>query len=204
MKPFTSITAPALIIEEDSVDTDVIYPARFLLIMQRDGLGKYFCFDRRHDGDGNPLPNPIDDAKEAGAGILIAGRDFGCGSSREQAVWTIADFGISCVIAESLGEIFRANCVRNGVLPIVLTPENLDRVRAMAAAGPIGVELAERRITGTDGDAFAFEIPEGARERLLNGWDETGLIQNRWSNAIDAFEANQRQNQPWLYEELVL
>lgn len=202
MKPFTRIAAPVLVLDEDSIDTDVIFPARYLLLMQREGLGQYFCADRRQDATGNPVTNPIDAAQLNGAGILIAGRDFGCGSSREQAVWSIADFGITCVIAPGFGEIFSANCLRNGVLTITLPEADVRTLAAHAVSGLLTVDLAQGRITSEDGLSIVFSVPLGTRERLLNGWDETGLIQERWSEAIEQFEAGQRAIQPWLYEEL--
>lgn len=200
MKAFTRIESPVLVLPEDNIDTDVLFPARYLLLMQREGLGQYFCADRRHDNSGKPVSNPIDDARMAGAGIIIAGRDFGCGSSREQAVWSLADFGVSCVIAPSFGEIFSANCLRNGVLAITLPDE---QVRMLAHAGSriLTVDLVKGQIKSEDDLCIPFSVPSGTRERLLNGWDETGLIQNRWSKAIEDFEASQRAIQPWLYGE---
>ncbi len=203
MKPFERLTSPVLHLPENRIDTDIIYPARFLLIMQREGLGDYFCRDRRVDPEGNAIPNPIDEAKTRGAGILIAGREFGCGSSREQAVWTIADFGITCVVAESFGEIFQANCLRNGVLPIVLDPETIATLLDFAQTGELSVDLVARTITAGN-MVIDFAISDNARERLLNGWDETGMIQNRWGPAIESFEEGQRAAQPWLYEPLAL
>ena len=201
MKPFDTLTSPLLVLRENRIDTDIIYPARFLLLMQREGLGDYFCRDRRIDPDGNAIPNPIDEAKARGAGILVAGREFGCGSSREQAVWTIADFGITCVIAESFGEIFQANCLRNGVLPIVFDAATIDRLLAACGEGEMHVDLVSRTIRAGD-ETVAFEISDNARERLLKGWDETGMIQSRWGKDITRFEATQKASQPWLYEPL--
>ncbi|MCJ1961083.1 3-isopropylmalate dehydratase small subunit [Novosphingobium mangrovi (ex Hu et al. 2023)] len=203
MKPFESLTSPVLLLRENRIDTDIIYPARFLLIMQREGLGQYFCADRRVDPEGNAIANPIDEAKERGAGILIAGREFGCGSSREQAVWTIKDFGITCVIAESFGEIFQANCLRNGVLPIVFDPATVEELAAFGQDGELSVDLVARTITAGE-KVIDFEISDNARERLLKGWDETGMIQSRWGDAISTFEDGQRAAQPWLYEPLAI
>ncbi|GAM05439.1 3-isopropylmalate dehydratase small subunit [Novosphingobium sp. MBES04] len=203
MKPFESLTSPVLLLRENRIDTDIIYPARFLLIMQREGLGQHFCADRRVDFEGNAIANPIDEAKERGAGILIAGREFGCGSSREQAVWTIKDFGITCVIAESFGEIFQANCLRNGVLPIVLDPATVEELAAFGKEGELSVDLVARTITAGE-KVLDFEISDNARERLLKGWDETGMIQSRWGTAISTFEEGQRAAQPWLYEPLAI
>lgn len=202
MKPFTCLTANVLLLDEDNIDTDVIFPARYLLLMQREGLGQYFCADRRHDPAGNLLPNPVEAARAAGAGIIIAGLGFGCGSSREQAVWSIADFGVTCVIARSFGEIFSANCLRNGVLAITLPDETVRILSMHARSGPLTVDLIQGLITYGGGLVQPFSVPQATRERLLNGWDETGLIQKRWSGAIEEFEASQREAQPWLYEDL--
>lgn len=203
MKPFERLTSPVLVMRENRIDTDIIYPARFLLIMQREGLGDYFCRDRRVDAEGKAVANPIDEARARSAGILIAGREFGCGSSREQAVWTIADFGITCVIAESFGEIFQANCLRNGVLPIVLDAETIEKLVAFSATGELSVDLVERTITAGN-TVLDFPISDNARERLLKGWDETGMIQSRWGRSIEQFETAQREAQPWLYEPLAI
>ena len=117
MTPFTILRSPVLPVLEDRVDTDVIFPARFLLLMQRGEMGRYFFADQRFASDGTVIAeHPVNDPRYAGAKILVTGADFGCGSSREQAVWAMTSFGIRCVIAESLGEIFAANCLRNGVL----------------------------------------------------------------------------------------
>ena len=199
MSGFETLTSPVLHLDEDRIDTDVIFPARFLLLMQREGLGDYFCRDRRVDAQERPLPNPIDEAAAVGVRILLAGEDFGCGSSREQAVWALRSFGIRCVMAPSFGEIFQANCLRNGVLALKLTPAEVETVAAMVAQGPLTVSLEEQTIAGAGGETLAFAIAPAARERLLNDWDETAVIENRWGAAIDRFEADQRLAQPWLY-----
>jgi len=198
MKPFVSLEAPALHLVEDRIDTDVLFPARFLLIMEKDGLGRYLCYDRRFDAADRPVPNPIDPALDAGAGIWLAGRDFGCGSSREQAVWALTGAGFSCVVAESFGEIFAANCLRNGMLAICLDRDAIDQLRHAAQDGMLRVDLPSQRI-GQGELSIAFEIDPAAKERLLNGWDEIDTILTRAATDIDAFETAQRSSQPWLY-----
>ncbi|TZG29223.1 3-isopropylmalate dehydratase small subunit [Sphingomonas montanisoli] len=198
MKPFTTLEAPALALIEDRIDTDVLFPARFLLIMEKDGLGRYLCYDRRFDAQDQPVDNPVDPALAAGAGIVLAGREFGCGSSREQAVWALAGAGITCVVAESFGEIFAANCLRNGVLAIRLGREAIGQLADAAAQGALSVDLPTQRV-GRGDISIAFDIDAPAKERLLNGWDEIDTIMARATTDIDGFEAAQRRAQPWLY-----
>ena len=198
MKAFTTLEAPALALIEDRIDTDVLFPARFLLIMEKDGLGRYLCYDRRFDAQDQPVANPVDPALDAGVGILLAGREFGCGSSREQAVWALAGAGITCVVAESFGEIFAANCLRNGVLAIRLDRDAIDELTDAAQAGPLNVDLPNQRI-GRGNVSISFYIDPPAKERLLNGWDEIDTILARAATDIDHFETAQRSNQPWLY-----
>jgi len=194
--PFVKLEASALVMAEDRIDTDILFPARFLLLMEREGLGQYLCYDRRVDGAGVRLPNPFDDAPTA-IGVLIAGAEFGCGSSREQAVWALADFGIRCIFAESFGEIFAANCVRNGVLAVSLPREKLALLAEMSAAGPLAIDLPAQRVGG--GNGVAFHVEPATKERLLNGWDEIDVILGRATGEIGDFEATQRSQQPWLY-----
>lgn len=198
MTPFRSVTAPALWLPEDRVDTDILFPARFLLIMEKRGLGQYLCYDRRFATDGSALPNPFDAPGERPQ-ILLAGKDFGSGSSREQAVWALADYGIRCVVAESLGEIFAANCLRNGVLAITLPYAALVALAALAEAGALTVDLPAQRI-GRDATWISFDVPASTKERLLDGLDEVEHILRTASADLTVFEARQRAVQPWLYE----
>ncbi len=186
MEPFTCITGKAASLDEDNVDTDVIYPARFLTITAREGLGAYAFADR-----GIRLND---------APILVAGANFGCGSSREQAVWALLGCGIRCIIAPGFGEIFAGNCLRNGVLPVVLDDDAVAGLHRAAQAGDtFTVDLHLCTIQAGDMPALAFAIPEPQRQALLNGWDETAAILARDGDAIAAFEARQRQAQPWLW-----
>lgn len=196
---FEPVTSPVLTLIEDRIDTDVLFPARFLLLMEKKGLGRYLFNDRRVDGEDRPIPNPVDDAARQGARILLSGREFGCGSSREQAVWALADFGIRCVIAESFGEIFAANCVRNAVLAIRLGREDIRHLAALAEHGPLTVDLDAMKV-GRDEDWLTFDVAPATRERLLNGWDEIDMILARAGDNIARFEERQREIQPWLYE----
>jgi 3-isopropylmalate/(R)-2-methylmalate dehydratase small subunit len=186
MEPFTRVTGPAFSLDEDNIDTDVIYPARFLTITAREGLGAYAFADRKLDLDGAP--------------VLVAGANFGCGSSREQAVWALLGAGVRCVIAPGFGEIFAGNCLRNGVLPVVLDRETVDGLHRSAQAGePFTVDLHGCTVQAGEAAPVGFAIPEPQRQSLLNGWDETAAILARDGEAIEAFEARQRQTQPWLW-----
>ncbi len=203
MEPFTCITGVAAAMPEDNIDTDIIFPARFLLLTQREGLGVHAFHDRRFLADGSEVADfvinraPFRDAK-----LIVAGANFGSGSSREQAVWALHGFGIRVVIAPSLGEIFAGNCLRNGMLALTFEPDICARLMNAAQAGlAFHVDL-DRQIVQVDGmDPISFGIPPERREALLNGWDETEQILNRFGGEIDTFEAAQRVSQPWLYME---
>lgn len=188
MEPFRHLTGLAASLREDNIDTDVIYPARFLTITARDGLGAYAFHDREFRTHGAP--------------VLVAGANFGCGSSREQAVWALLGAGVRCVIAPSFGEIFAGNCIRNGVLPVTLAADQIEQFHAAAAAGAgFTVDLEASTVRAGDALTASFAIPEPQRQALLNGWDETAAILASDGAAIAEFELRQRQIQPWLYPE---
>ena len=197
MIPFTRLTSRAVPLPEANVDTDIILPARFLLRTEKRGLGRFAFFDRRRSGG-----FAGDDPRFAGAQILVAGGNFGCGSSREHAPWALADLGYRCIVAPSFGEIFRANCLRNGMLPVVLADAQWQRVLAAAQQfDTIAVDLIERRIELRGGPAIAFVSPDGEREALLGGLDEIDGIIARHADSISAYETRQRQTQPWLWTQ---
>jgi 3-isopropylmalate/(R)-2-methylmalate dehydratase small subunit len=201
MQPFVRLEGVAAPLPEDNIDTDVIYPARFLLITARDGLGRYAFHDRRHDGDGQVTGDFILDRRPwQGAPILVTGSNFGCGSSREQAVWALLGAGIRCVIATGFGEIFESNCVRNGILPVTLDKASIAPLMRLAEAGQsLTVDLEQQCIGHADLGERAFFLREERRQPLLHGWDDTDLILHQWGEAIDRFEAAQQRVQPWLY-----
>jgi 3-isopropylmalate/(R)-2-methylmalate dehydratase small subunit len=201
MTPFTRLEGVAAPLLEENVDTDIIFPARFLLITAREGLGRYAFHDRRFHADGNEQPDFIlNRAPFRDARILIADANFGSGSSREQAVWALTGFGFRCVIAPSFGEIFLGNCYRNGLLAIVLQRGVVADLAARAAAGwQFSVDLEAQRIVIGD-HATPFAIPPEQRLALLNGWDDTATILNTREADLAAFEAQQRLVQPWLWE----
>ena len=203
MTGFTSIESPAAYMPEQNVDTDAIYPARFLLLMDRDGLGPYLFHDRRFHGDGTPKEGFILDTEPfSKAQVLVAGAGFGCGSSREQAVWALTGFGVRCVIAPTFGEIFAGNALKNGLLTITLPEDVVSKIGAAAQRGArFRVDL-EKRILCVDNEIVAtIDLPEGQRMALLNGWDETDILLREDGEAISDFEAQHRCAQPWLFQE---
>lgn len=203
LKPFTDVAGLAVPMLQDNIDTDIIFPARFLLITAKHGLGEYAFYDRRFDGEGQKLADyPLNQARYASAPIIVAGANFGCGSSREQAVWALVGLGIRAVIAPSFGEIFAANCLRNGVLPIVLAAPDLAKAMQAAEAGEgFSIALSAQTVTIGADAPIAFAIDPDAKAAVLNGWDETDQILNQYAADIAAFEARQRGLTPWLYQK---
>lgn len=196
MTPFTALTSIAAPLPAPNIDTDIIVPARFLTITSKQGLGRHAFAEWRERGD-----FVLDDPRWAGAQILVAGANFGCGSSREQAAWAVADLGIRCVIAPSFGEIFRANALRNGLLPVTLSETEWRCVLAAAEARQsVTIDLAEQVVL-LDDSSIPFVIPDQERVALLNGWDEIDGIRARYADATAAFEARQRADSPWLWEK---
>lgn len=198
MEKFTHLTSVAAPLPQDDIDTDIIYPARFLLITERKGLGRYAFHDwRTQHGD-----FALDRAPWSRARILVTGANFGCGSSREQAPWALADLGIRAIIAPGFGEIFAGNCYRNGMLPITLDPDGhtlmMDEARA---ARPLEIDLASQTITTSDGHQVSFPIEPQRRDGLLNGWDEVDMIRAAHAADIQLFEDAQARQQPWLWTE---
>lgn len=199
MTPFHAITSVVAVVEEDDIDTDIIFPARFLLLPNKSGLGKHAFHERRNVAPG-ATPFVLDRPPFDKAQILIASRNFGTGSSREQAVWALTDFGIRCVIAASFGEIFFANCFKNGVLAIVRSGDEFSALQAAGRAGEeITVDLVAQTISTRGGLMQSFEVDRYRREALLEGLDEIGSILARDMDDVRAFEERQRAAQPWLY-----
>jgi 3-isopropylmalate dehydratase small subunit len=199
MKPFILLTSGVANLPDDDVDTDIIFPARFLLITEKVGLGRYAFFEKRFSDGIERADFPLHRRADGAPGILVAGANFGCGSSREQAVWALSDLGVRCIIAPSFGEIFRSNCFKNGVLPVVL-PESV--VAALRSERLLTVDLTSREIHCGDGTVIPFAIADGARLALLNGWDDVLTILNTQGQAIDSFEDRRRTAAPWLFSGL--
>jgi 3-isopropylmalate dehydratase/3-isopropylmalate/(R)-2-methylmalate dehydratase small subunit len=200
MKPFTDLHARAVALDIANLDTDQIIPKQFLKTVEREGLGKGLFYDLRFEADGRPKPGfVLDDPAFAGAAILIAGDNFGCGSSREHAPWALLDFGLRCVIAPSFADIFYNNCFQNGLLPVAL-PE--DKVRALMAEAKGGnhvfsVDLASQTVTAPSGQTYRFEIDPARKEKLLQGLDSIGETLRRGPD-IDAYESRHAMSEPWL------
>jgi 3-isopropylmalate/(R)-2-methylmalate dehydratase small subunit len=180
MQPFHVHTGRVVPLLRRDVDTDQIIPKQFLKSIARTGFGRHLFQDWRFDESGRERPDfVLNDRRYGGASILIAGANFGCGSSREHAAWALADYGFRAVIAESFADIFRANAVTNGLLPVVL-PESAVATLAARAAATVGyaitIDLESRRVTDAQAFDEPFAIDEAARHRLLNGLDDIGII----------------------------
>ena len=187
-----SVAAPLL---ENAIDTDVIFPARFLLLLNRDGLGRHAFNERRGGSDPFVLDTPPYDT----ARILVTGETFGTGSSREQAVWALADLGIRCIVARSFGEIFFSNCFKNRVLPIVLSDAAIAPVERAALAGEeIEVDLPTQRLTLSDGTTLGFDVDPHRKHALLAGLDEVDAILAQEADAIAAHEDRRARETPWM------
>jgi 3-isopropylmalate/(R)-2-methylmalate dehydratase small subunit len=193
MQPLTRVEGRAIPLGLKNVDTDIIIPARWLKTITREGLGAG-AFEALRAEPGNVF----DDPTYAGATILIAGDNFGCGSSREHAAWALVDLGIRVVIAPSFSDIFSGNAVKNGILPVVLPQAAVDRLLEVARKGvALTVDLESQTVTTPSEDRFAFAIDPFRKHCLINGLDEVGLTLAR-SDAIAAFEARRAATQPWL------
>ena len=176
-----------LLLPADDEDTDQIVPARFLLATGREGLGRALFADWRFDAQGRPRPDsPLDGPDAAGAHVLVAGRNFGCGSSREHAAWALVDFGFRAVLAPSFADIFRANALKNGLLPVAVAADAHERLRA--ASQQVAIDLEGCQLTLADGSRWVFALDPFARRCLLDGVDELGFLLAREAE-ITAFEA---------------
>jgi 3-isopropylmalate/(R)-2-methylmalate dehydratase small subunit len=192
MQPIRQVAGRAIPLGRKNVDTDVIIPARWLKTITREGLGQgAFETVRAEPG------NPIDDPRFAGAPILIAGDNFGCGSSREHAAWALLDLGVRAVIAPSFSDIFSGNAFKNGILTVVLPQDAVDRLVEVARTQPIHIDLDSQTVTTPFQDRFVFEIDAFRKTCLLNGLDEVGLTLAQ-SDLIGAFEADVRAQRPFL------
>ncbi len=202
MEKFTTLTGVAAPLPMINVDTDMIIPKQHLKTIARTGLGKALFEEMRFTPDGEEIPDFVlnNDAYRQSK-ILIAGKNFGCGSSREHAPWALLDFGIRCVIAPSFADIFFNNCFKNGMLPIVLPQDQVDLLMADAALGAnaiLGVDLERQEIGRPNGETIGFEIDPYRRQCLLDGLDDIALTLQQ-IDRIDAFEAQQQTGQPWLW-----
>jgi 3-isopropylmalate/(R)-2-methylmalate dehydratase small subunit len=202
MDKFTRLTGIAAPLRMMNVDTDKIIPKQFLKTVKRDGLSEGLFFELRYDEAGNEIVDfVLNKPQYTNAEILIAGENFGCGSSREHAPWALLDFGIRCVIAPSFADIFYNNCFKNGILPVCLDHETVDRFMSIAEtseAGPFSVDLDTQTIRAPNEAPVSFEIDPFRKHCLTNALDDIGLTLQK-SDAIATFAARQRKEQPWLF-----
>ncbi len=200
MQAFTKLSGVAAPLPMGNVDTDMLIPKQFLKTLVRTGLGKSLFFEQRYNDDGSEKPDfVLNKPAYRKAQILVAGVNFGCGSSREHAPWALMDFGIRCVIAPSFAEIFYNNCFKNGILPIALPQEDVDKLMDDANRGSnavVSIDLEKQEIRGPDGGCIKFDIDPFRKQCLLNGWDDIGLTM-RNENKISDFEAQRKLSQPW-------
>lgn len=203
MDPFTTLTAVAAPIREKNVNTDIIIPIRRLVGTARGTMGPYAFEPWRYVGDGEPNPDfVLNQPRYQGARIIIAGPNFGCGSSREGAVWALQEFGIRALMAASFGGIFASNCYQSGLLPIILDADVVDdfmRQAESASEEPVfTIDLRAQTVTPPDGRAVVFETEPFRREALLAGLDDLGMTMKRRAE-IAAFQDRDRQVRPWIY-----
>lgn len=200
MDKFDKLTAVAAPMPFINIDTDMIIPKQYLKTIKRTGLGTALFSEMRYNDDGSENENfVLNKSAYRSANILVAGDNFGCGSSREHAPWALKDFGITCVISTSFADIFYNNCFKNGILPIVVSPEELDKLMDDAERGAnatMSIDLETQQIHGPDGGVINFEIDPFKKHCLLNGLDDIGLTMEK-ASSIDAFEANQSETRPW-------
>lgn len=200
MDKFTTLNGVAAPLHLVNVDTDMIIPKQYLKTIKRTGLGVGLFSELRYKEDGSDNPDfVLNKPAYKGAQILIAGDNFGCGSSREHAPWALLDFGIRCVISTSFADIFYNNCFKNGILPIRVTPEQLAALFDDAGRGAnakITVDLESQTITGPDGGSISFEIDAFRKHCLLNGLDDIGLTQVK-ADKIKSYEEKLSQDRPW-------
>jgi len=194
MEPFTKLTGLAAPLDRVNADTDQIIPKQFLKRIERTGFGQFLFFDWRYEGDGK-TPNPdfeLNQPQYQGATILITGKNFGCGSSREHAPWALADYGFKAILAPSFADIFYNNCFKNGLLPVTLPEETVAMLleRAKTPGYQMTVELEKQTVSDTQGFSMGFEVDSFRRHCLLNGLDDIGLTLQHEPD-ITAYEANQ-------------
>ncbi len=200
MTPFTTLTGIAAPMPLLNIDTDMIIPKQFLKTIKRSGLGVNLFDEMRYTLDGKEIPEfVLNQPAYRHAEILVAGDNFGCGSSREHAPWALLDFGIRCVISTSFADIFFSNCFKNGILPVVLPAESVAVLIEDAKRGAnarITVDLETQTVTASDGQSFAFDVDAHSKHCLMHGLDDIGLTLEK-ASAIDAYEERSAILQPW-------
>lgn len=201
MDKFTELTGIAAPLPMINIDTDMIIPKQFLKTIKRTGLGKNLFHEMRFDDDGGEVDDfVLNKPAYRAAQILVAGENFGCGSSREHAPWALLDFGIRCVIAPSFADIFYNNCFKNGILPIALPQEQVDKLMDDAERGAnatVTVDLVNQEIRGPDGGCITFDVDPHRKQCLLEGLDDIGLTLQH-ANAISTYERDHAESRPWV------
>ncbi|HET7413010.1 MAG TPA: 3-isopropylmalate dehydratase small subunit [Pararhizobium sp.] len=200
MEKFDRLTGVAAPLPVVNIDTDMIIPKDYLKTIKRTGLGKGLFAEHRYQEDGSENPDfVLNKPAYRNAKVLVAGDNFGCGSSREHAPWALADFGIRCIISTSFADIFYNNCFKNGLLPITVSHEDLDKLMDDAERGSnatLSVDLEAQEIHGPDGGVVHFEIDAFRKHCLLNGLDDIGLTLEK-APKIDAYESKLGEARPW-------
>jgi 3-isopropylmalate/(R)-2-methylmalate dehydratase small subunit len=201
MDKFTTLTAVAAPMPIVNVDTDMIIPKQYLKTIKRTGLGSALFSEMRYKDDGSENPDfVLNKPAYRNAKIIVAGDNFGCGSSREHAPWALKDFGVTCVISTSFADIFYNNCFKNGVLPAIVSPEDLEKLMDDAERGAnatLSIDLEAQEIRGPDGGVVTFEIDAFKKHCLLNGLDDIGLTMEK-AEKVDAFEEAMHDERPWV------
>ncbi len=201
MEKFVTLNGVAAPLNIVNIDTDMIIPKQFLKTIKRTGLGKSLFYEMRYTQDGQEVPEfVLNKPAYRHAQILVAGDNFGCGSSREHAPWALLDFGIRCVISTSFADIFYNNCFKNGILPIVVSPEDLKKLMDDADRGSnatMSIDLPNQEIKGPDGGTVKFNLDPFRKHCLMNGLDDIALSLEK-AASIDSFEKRQAASQPWL------
>ena len=201
MEKFTKLTGVAAPLDMINIDTDMVIPKQFLKTVKREGLGKNLFHEMRYNEDGSENPDfVLNKPAYKGAEIIVAGDNFGCGSSREHAPWALKDFGIKCVISTSFADIFYNNSFKNGMLLIKVSKEELEKLMDDAERGAnarLTIDLENQTIQGPDGGEISFEIDPFKKHCLLNGLDDIGLTEQK-SAKIEDFEETRVAQQPWL------
>ena len=201
MEKFTTLSGVAAPLPMVNIDTDMIIPKNFLKTIKRTGLKDGLFYELRFTADGQKKDFVLDQPAYQNAKIIVAGPNFGCGSSREHAPWALLDFGIRCIISEGFADIFYNNCFKNGILPIKVPKDVIAKLMDDASRGSnaiIEIDLEKQEIKGPDGGMVHFDIDPFRKHCLLNGLDDIGLTMEKKSE-IDAFEAKQKEAQPWLH-----
>ena len=201
MEKFTTLSGVAAPLPMVNVDTDMIIPKQFLKTIKRTGLKEGLFYEMRWTPDGQKKDFILDQPAYQNAKILVAGPNFGCGSSREHAPWALLDFGITCIIAPSFADIFYNNCFKNGILPIKVSKEIIAKLMDDASRGSnaiIEIDLDKQEIKGPDGGTVHFEVDAFRKKCLMEGLDDIGLTMEKKTD-IDSFEARQKDSQPWLH-----